>query len=675
MNEQPESQKAKAEDSGKLETKKATSRRNFFAVPAAAAVAAATLMKPEEAKAASSIAPIQKPKEFDAILNQPIKLGEFASKPSPGSSSVQAAADSGMTGADVFARLCVQENLAAMFCCPGNYQVIGAIASAGIPSFGGRNEGMMCSAADGFSRVTGEVVAASGTEGPGFTQMIMAIAGANAARTPLLVLASNMAIAGEDREAGWQVAYQQPTTEGMKKWGKRIITPNRIHEYGAYAFRQLKSGVPGPVHLDFPNEVSRAIWTQSADLKDYYDKSKYRTESRARPSRQDIVRAMDMIGKAERPLIVAGQGVFQRKAWDQLKLVSEKQDIAVATSGPTRGHFADDHQLSVNVAPEALMSADLVIFVGQYCMPSPGEYRFNPDVKAIRVHPVQEDLGRNWPLDLGVVSDERFFLEELANDLPSKKRERWVDEIAGAQKKYQDELTDLYGLGLKYSHATERLHPAVLAKEVHDFLYKGDLDPRQTVTGWGGWMIGHYASRWLRAYRPGQEIVVPYQYYPIGPDVAMVMGAGLAVKNGVGPQAPYRGAPVLAMTGDAGIAFSIMEFDTATKYKVPVIAVVYNNNAWGVWPNGLTSNRALHLYLFQENLRYDQIAINLGARGEYVQTPDDFRAALKRAYAAAAKDNASTLINCQGIKEFSIAKDYPPGVGGYTEPGVAAIAH
>src|SRR6185436_7392610 len=118
--------------------------------------------------------------------------------------------------------------------------------------------------------------------------------------------------------------------------------------------------------------------------------------------------------------------------WDQLKLVAEKQDIAVATSGPVKGHFPDDHRLSVNLAPDALMSADLVIFVGQYCMPSPGEYRFNPDVKAIRVHPVPEDLGRNWPLELGIVSSERIFLEALANSLPNKKRDAWVAELAAS---------------------------------------------------------------------------------------------------------------------------------------------------------------------------------------------------------------------------------------------------
>ena len=130
-----------------------------------------------------------------------------------------------MTGAQVFARLCKEEGLAALFSCPGNYSIVNAIALEGIPTYSGRHEGAMCHAADGFCRVTGEVAAASGTEGPGFTDMINAIAAANAARSPVLVLASNMTIANEDTEAGIQLGYQQPTTEGLKKYGKRLITP------------------------------------------------------------------------------------------------------------------------------------------------------------------------------------------------------------------------------------------------------------------------------------------------------------------------------------------------------------------------------------------------------------------------------------------------------------------
>jgi len=645
------------------ETESRPSRRGLFSSIGAGAVAAA-IVNPGKIFAATTpaIPSIRIPKDITDSISEQTQLGSFS-------------AENGMTGAEVFAKTCKDEDLAALFCCPGNYQIINAISAAGIPAFGGRSEGSMTSAADGFSRCTGEVTACSGTEGPGFTNMIMNIAVAHRARTPLLVLASNVTLATDDREFFIQTGYQQPTTEGLKKYGKRLIAPDRVHEYAAYAFRNLKTGVPGPVHLDFPGEIYRARFKDASQLKEYYGKEKYRTESRPHPAPKDLTQAIDMINRAERPVIVAGHGVFFRKAWEPLMVAAEKNDIAVVSSGPMRGHFPDEHRLSASLSPDAFMSADLVVFVGQYSMPTKQEWRFNPEAKAIRVNPTGEDLGRNWPLDLGTVADEGAFLEGLASDLPRKKRDTWVGELASARQKYEKRLIDEYEQGVKHSQATNTLHHAVVCKEVHDFLYKGTIDPKQTVTGWGGWTIGNCGARWLRAYRPGQEVNCPYQYSAVGPDLAMMIGAGAAVQLGVGPQAPYKGAPVLVITSDAGITYSMFELDTAAKYKIPVICVVYNNNAWGMWPSAVGTPRSMHMYLFQENLRYDKMAEGLGARGEYVRTQDEFRRALKTSYEVASRDRVSTLINVQALKDFTSQKDYPPGNIINPEPSVGALAH
>lgn len=642
------------------------SRRDFLkrsALSAGAAAAAVGSVKSalaDDDTAPSNVREIRIPDEIPAALNEAATPATFEGR--------------GMTGAQVFAKACKAEGLAGLFCCPGNYTIINALAAEGIPAYGGRTEGAMCAAADGFIRVTGEIAATSGTEGPGFTAMIMEIAGANAARTPLLVLASNKTIRGDDRELGIQQSYQQPTTEGMKKYGKRLITPNRVYEYASHAFRELKTGVPGPVHLDFPGEVSGERFKDTSELVDYYDQTKYRSESTSHASAKDIAAAVDLIQKSERPLIVASMGVFYHKASDALKAAAEKNDIGVVESGPTRGHFSDGHRLSVSTAPEALMSADLVIFVGQYCMPTVGEYRLNPDVKAIRIHPEAGDLGRNWPLDLGIVSDEKSALEALADALPRRKRDAWTAEIAAARAAFEKENDEYYALGLKHSKATDHLHPACIAKDLSDFLYRGDIPKEQTTAVIGGWGFARYTRRYMRAYRPGQINNGAYQYYAIGPDVGYTFGAGVAVQSGVGYQKPYQGAPVIGLTGDAGAGYSIMEMDTLSKYRIPAVMIVYNNNAWGVFGAGRRSARSLHMYLFQENLRYDKVAEALGARGEYVTNPEDFRTALKRSYDIAAADKVSTLINCQGTKDFW-SNDYPPGFAQQVEPGCLSYAH
>jgi thiamine pyrophosphate-dependent acetolactate synthase large subunit-like protein len=577
-----------------------------------------------------------------------------------------------MNGAQVFARVCKEEGLAAIFCCPGNYSVVNAIALEGIPAYSGRHEGAMCHAADAFIRITGEVAAASGTEGPGFTDMICAIAAANAARTPLLVLASNMSLYTEDTEAGIQLGYQQPTTEGLKKYGKRLITPARVHEYAAYAFRQLRSGVGRPVHIDFPSEVYRANFKTPGDLAYFHDKTRYRTDAKPHPGPQEISAAVKLLKQAQRPIIVSSNGVFYSRAWDALKKLAERANIPVVESGAMKGQFSDEHPLSANAAPGALASADVVLLVGQYCMPMVGEFAFGPDAKYIRIDPCPEDIGRNLPIDVGMVSCEKAGLEALADAMPSMKNDAWVAEIAAARQKFEDELDTFYKQGLSYSDA---VHPAVIAKELSDFMYRGKLPQEQTTFVSGGYGIARYVRRWLRGYRPGQIMNGAYQYGAIGPDVGYAFGVSAAVQNGVSVQAAYKGSPVICVTGDAGFGYTAMEMETLSKYRMPVIVIVYNNNAWGTWTGNRRNPVTLSMHLFQENVRYDKVGEALGAHGEYVTKPGDFRPALERCYQIAVKESRPSVINCQAKKEFWIRDQYPPGFLGTVEPGCMSYNH
>jgi thiamine pyrophosphate-dependent acetolactate synthase large subunit-like protein len=605
-------------------------------------------------------------------LAQPVSPIRVPAEFATAATAAPKALDFPMTGAQVFARACRDEGVAAMFACPGNYPVIHAIASAGIPAFGGRHEGSMAHAADAFIRVTGELAVTSGTEGPGFTDMICAIACANAARTPLLVLASNMTIGMEDTEAGIQLAYQQPTTEGMKKYGKRLIVPRRVHEYAGYAFRQLRSGVPRPVHLDFPAEIASATFKDATELDYFHDKSRYRTDSRPHPSSKDIAKALDLLRKAERPIIVSSNGVFYAKAWDALKRFAEKAQIPVVESGAMKGQFSDASPLSANAAPGALPSADVVLLVGQHCMPTVGEFAFGPDARYIRIDQSAEDIGRNIPIDVGIVSCELAALEALADTTPRMSHDAWIAEIAAARKRFEDQNAEYYKTGLGYGDA---VHPAVIAKELGDFLYRGAIPKEQTTIASGGFGIARYVRRELRGFRPGQIMNGAYQYGAIGPDVGYAVGVAAAVQLGVGPQAAYKGHPVICTTGDAGFGYTCMEIDTLAKYRLPVVIIVYNNNAWGTWTGAMQDPRALPIHLFQENLRYDKLAEALGGHGEYVTRPAGFRPALERAYQVAAREGRPAVINCQGKKEFWDRAKFPPGSLGKIEPGTMSYYH
>ena len=635
------------------------SRRTFMkqAVLGAGATAAAIGTGTVAATAAEDDAarPITIPKEFEAARAATLPTIDFP-----------------MTGAQVFGQACKDEGVAALFCCPGNYTVVHAIADAGIPTYSGRHEGSLCHAADAFCRATGEIAATSGTEGPGFTDMIGAIAAANAARSPILVLASNKSIFSEDTERGIQDAYQQPTTEGIRKYGKRLITPARTWEYAGYAFRQLRNGVPGPVHLDFPAEIANARFSDASEIEYYYDKRKYRTDTKPHPDPRAIAEAARMLRSAARPIIVSSNGVFYGKAWNALRRLAEHAQIPVVESGAVKGQFPADHELSVDAAPGALASADVVMLVGQYCMPSLGEFAFGPDARYIRIDPVAEDIGRNLPIDLGIVSDEKAALEALAEAMPRQRHEAWVAEVAAARQKFDAENDQYYQTGLGY---TDAVHPAVVGKELADFLYDGSIPRDRTTILQGGYGIARYTRRYLRAYRPGQIINGAYQYGAIGPDVGYTLGVAVAVKHGVGPQTNYQGHPIIAITGDAGFGYTGMELETLAKYRLPAVVIVYNNNAWGTWSGQQNNQVGLPIHLFQENLRYDKLAEALGAHGEYVTRPQDFTPALERAYHVARDESRPAVINVQAKKEFWLRDQYPPGFLGKIEPGVMSYYH
>jgi thiamine pyrophosphate-dependent acetolactate synthase large subunit-like protein len=569
-----------------------------------------------------------------------------------------------MMGADVFAKACVEEGLAALFACPGNYTIIHAMANQGIRAFSGRHEGSMAHAADGFIRVSGELAACSGTEGPGFTNMITGIATASRARTPLLVLASNQSILHEDTEIEDQHLYQQPITEGLKKWGKRIITPSRVYEYACDAFRQLKTGIPRPVHLDFPSEVAMAKFKDSGELTRYFNKSKYRTESKSSPNTGSIRAAIDLLKKAERPLIIAGTGVFYHKAIEALKRFAEKTQIPVMEFGPMRGIFSDGHPLSASLAPLlTARKADVVMLVGRYFVGR--EVGFRPEVKYIRVEPEAENIGRVMPVEVGIVSDEKAALETLYDEAPKMRHETWVSEVAANRKVMENRENEWYRMGRSY---TDGVHPAVIGKELADFLYRGKISKEETVVGLGGYGIQYFVHFSLRAYRPGQVFRPTYGFGTIGADVGMSVGAAAAVKFGYGYQASFKGYPVVCVTSDAGFGIEGMEMETLSKYRLPVIVIVYNNDCWGTWADlrdYIKGRPSEQIHLFQEKLRYDKVGEGLGAHGEYVTRPEDFLPALERCYRMAVNESLPSVINCQGKKEYYLKDQYPPGFPGW----------
>src|SRR5262249_56043301 len=117
------------------------------------------------------------------------------------------------------------------------------------------------------------------------------------------------------------------------------------------------------------------------DLEYYFDKARYRTTAKPHPGPKDVAAAIELLKQAQRPIIVSSNGVFYSRGWDALKRLAEKAQIPVVESGAMKGQFSDASPLSANASPGALASADVVVLVGQYCMPTVDEFAFRPHSK------------------------------------------------------------------------------------------------------------------------------------------------------------------------------------------------------------------------------------------------------------------------------------------------------
>lgn len=651
------------------EKKTNSTRRTFLKTAVAGTVAAASLTVGQaplagKAEAGQPDPGIKLAPEFEASRVAALPKIEFP-----------------MTGADVFALCCKAEGLGAFIHCPGNYDIQHALVEQGIPSYSGRHDGAMAHACDAFYRISGEIAAFNAQYGGCIAMGASPFLIADGCSSPILILSGTGATREADavRTKGIVAGTgrDQWMTTGVTKWGKTITTPVRIWEHTSEAFRQMKTGVPKSVHLLWPTDVCTAKFKTASELRYYFDKTKYRTETQPHPEPKAITAAIALLKSAHRPMIVCGQGVFRSKAWDILAKFAEKTNIPVTETGPQKGKFSDAHPLSASAAPDCYHSVDVVLIVGQYKMPQLGGWAFGPKTRYIRVHLNAEEIGRDLPIDIGIVSDEKAALEALYEEAPAMKRDGWIAEMRAAGSKYEDERDALYAKCSKYNDINA-VHPASIGKALGYFLYRGKIPRDQTTVVSGGFGIARYTRQYLRAYRPGQILNGPYWDVVVGPDVAYTLGAAVAMELGSGPQAPYKGSPLICVTGDAGFGITGMEIETLAKYRMPAIVVIYNNNAWGTWyshhpPLGSGERiRKEYLHLFQENLRYDKMAEALGAYGEYVQRAEDILPALERCYQVAVTKRLPSVINIQSKKEFWDTKAFPPGQLGKVEPGIGS---
>jgi thiamine pyrophosphate-dependent acetolactate synthase large subunit-like protein len=515
-----------------------------------------------------------------------------------------------ITGSELLAKSLKAQGMDTLFYLMGGpmLETESACIKLGVRAIDSRHEQGAAMMAHAYSRLTRRPGVCMASSGPGTINMATGVANAFVDTAPLVAVGGTSPRVYFGMDA-FQEVDQLSLYKPITKWATRILDAKRIPDVVATAFRQATSGRPGPVFLDLPGDVLGEVVEESSVPMPAH----WRPAPRAHGDPAAISEAIALLSRAERPLIVAGSGVWWSDAGAALQAFVEAAGIPFYTTPLSRGSIPEDHDLAFLFArARAFSEADVVLNVGtrfNYVIQFGRPPRWAADVKVIQVDVDPTELGHNRPADVPIFGDARAVLSQLMAEAKGKldkgRYRTWVERLKSidAEKGLESEKA--------MSDDKVPIHPLRLCKEVRDFLR------RDAILVVDGQEILNYGRQSIPTFTAGHRL----NSGPFG-----CMGVGLPF--GIGAKVACPDTQVVVLHGDGSYGINGTEIDTAVRHKIPVLVVISNNGGWTADPKQDKPGRNLGY------TRYDKIAIDYGAHGEFVEKPHEIRAALERAYAS-----------------------------------------
>jgi acetolactate synthase-1/2/3 large subunit len=484
------------------------------------------------------------------------------------------------------------------------FSIYDGCRSEGIDIVDVRHEQTAAFAAEGWAKATRTVGVAALTAGPGVTNGMSAIASAQANGSPVVVLG------GRAPAMRWGMGSLQeidhvPFVAPLVKSARTASSPQDGATLVDEAIRTSLEPPSGPTFVDFP-------------LDHVFSEGPVASGAFSGPPElpvADVARAAELLRSAERPVVMAGTGLYWAHGEDALRRLAEELSVPVFLNGLARGCLPADHaQFYSRARSTGLKGADVALVIGV-----PMDFRlgfgasFGDDTSIVVMGsaPPERAAPREVAAELyGDVAASLDALREAASG--GADRSAWNATLRAAENEKRaaerEELLD----------ARAPLHPMRLYHELQQV-----LDRDAVVVGDGGDFVS-YAGRVIDTYAPGC-------WMDPGPFGCLGSGPGFALAAKLA--SPDR--QVCLLLGDGAFGFAGMEFDTLVRHGVPIVGVMGNNGIWG-----LEKHPMEFLYGYsvaadlQPELRYDRVVEALGGHGELVRTPDELRPALERAFAS-----------------------------------------
>lgn len=542
-------------------------------------------------------------------------------------------------GGTLVGRVLQEQKISYVFTINGGhvFPILANLSNHGVKMIHMRHEQATAYAADAWARTTGRPGVCLVTAGCGLTNAVTGLCVAGLTNSAVVCLAGQHPTL-EDGLGSFQEAYGSEVCRSFAKYTHRILDWQRISVDLRQAFREALSPPQGVALVEIPANV---LYHQAEEQTQFPGARLYDPdELRSLGDPRQVERAVDLLARAEQPLLVGGDGVFWSRAAEELAELAALTHTPVYSRRAGQGALAEDHGLAIRGAWKKPFTggADLVLAVGfrywsgeKFGQPPSWSAR----AKHVQIDPVPTRLGAHVPADVPIVGDPKLVLRQMIDlvksrlgDFARKQHSAWVREVAKAREAFARTIAERE----EKVRASVPLHPDRLTRDLVTV-----LDPSASVVV-DSFTLSGYLSQWFTARFPGQ-VVDAGPLAPVGHGIGMAIGVQLA----------RPGRPVVTVIGDGGIGIGGWDMETAARYKLPVVAVLWNNSSWGPSFDQMPILKGrTEPFDMLPNIRYDRIFAELGCHGEYVEKPDELRPALERALNA----GKPALVNVIGDKRI-----------------------
>jgi acetolactate synthase-1/2/3 large subunit len=528
-----------------------------------------------------------------------------------------------VTGAQALFKSLEGEGVDLVFGIPG-----GAILPAYDPLVDSKIRHVLCRheqgaghAAEGYAWATGRVGVAIATSGPGGCNLVTALADAKMDSVPIVAITGQVPtpVVGND---AFQEADITGITMPITKHNFLVTHPGGIAEAIREAFHIANTGRPGPVLVDIPKDVlvneTTWKWPDSVSLPGYKPTTK--------GNQRQVVEAVKLILKAQRPILYVGGGVIKAGASPELFELATAGRLPVVTTLMARGAFPDSNELCLEMpgmhgnytAVTALQKADLLVALGaRFDDRVTGKLdAFAPGAKVIHVDIDPAEIGKNRVADIPIVGDCKDVIGKLAAELAKRQEEAggvpdrtaWLEQLSSWQREFPYRYDQPADGPLKPQFCVERLYSAAGGDAI-------------VVAGVGQHQM--WASQFWKFEEPRHWI-----------NSGGLGTMGFAVPAALGAKAGQPTKRVVAIDGDGCFQMTCQELATSTTEKIPFITAILNNGYLGMvrqWQELFYNERYSQVHLTQDTPDYVKLADAYGCVGLRAERPEEVDTVIEKA--------------------------------------------